>query len=204
MKLYESKTAPNARRVRMFLAEKGLLEQVECVELDLQGGDNISAEFRQKNPLAKIPVLEFDDGSYLSESIAICRYFEALHPETPLMGRSPLEQANIEMWQRRCELYFMNVVGMGFQHTTGYFADRMTPVKEWGEVCVKGAPKFFKLLDAQLAQSKFVAGDQFSVADITALVSIDFARVIKVKMPEELVNLQRWYAEMNARSSAKV
>lgn len=203
MKLYESKVAPNARRVRMFLAEKGLLDQVDYIELDLQGGDNISAEFRKKNPLAKIPVLELDDGTYLSESIAICRYFEALHPETPLMGVTPLEQATIEMWQRRCEIYFMNIIGMGFQHTTGFFADRMTPVKEWGEECVKGAGKFFKLLDAQLANHQYVAGDVFSVADITAVVSIDFARVIKLRMPEDMENLKRWYDEIQQRPSIK-
>ena len=204
MKLYESKTAPNARRVRMFLAEKGVLDQIECVELDLQGGDNISVEFRQKNPLAKIPVLEFDDGTYLSESIAICRYFEALYPQNPLMGTTPIEQANIEMWQRRCEIYFMNIVGMGFQHTTGFFADRMKPIKEWGEVCVSGAAKFFKLLDAQLAHNQYIAGDSFSVADITALVSIDFARVIKLRMPEEMSHLKRWYEQMQQRPSVGV
>jgi len=203
MKIYEEAIAPNARRVRMFLAEKQVLDQIEFVQLDLQAGDNIKAEFRQKNPLAKIPVLEFDDGSYLSESVAICRYFEALNPENPLMGKTPLEQATIEMWQRRCEIYFMNLVGMGFQHTSGFFADRMTPVKEWGEICVKGASKFLKLLDAQLANSRYVAGDEFSIADITAFVTVDFARVIKLRPSEDMSNLLRWYDEVKARPSSK-
>lgn len=204
MKIYEEKIAPNARRVRMFLAEKGLLDKVEFEQVDLKAGDNISAGFRQKNPIAKIPVLEMDDGTFLSESIAICRFFEAKFPEHPLMGTSPEQQAIIEMWQRRCEIYFMNIVGMGFQHTSGYFSDRMKPVKEWGEVCVKSIPKFFQLLDAHLAQSKYIAGDEFSVADITAYVTMDFAKVIRTRPSEDLVNLKRWYDLVSTRESARV
>ncbi len=202
MKIYEEKIAPNARRVRMFLAEKGV-EGIEFVPVDLKAGDNISAEFRKKNPLAKVPVLEFDDGSYLSESIAICRYFEALDATNPLMGSDARDQANIEMWQRRCEMYFMNLIGMGFQHTSGYFADRMTPIKEWGEVCIKSAAKFMSLLDAHLAGNTYLAGDKFSVADITAFVSFDFARVIKLRISEDHKNIQRWYELVNSRDSAK-
>lgn len=203
MKIYEQRLAPNTRRVRMFLAEKGLLEQVEFVELDLRAGDNITADFRQKNALAKVPVLELDDGTFLSESVAICRYFEALTPEPALMGTEALEQANIEMWQRRCELYFMNQIGMGFQHTSGIFADRMNPIKEWGQECIKNASKFFALLDQQLGQSEFVAGEHFSIADITAFCSIGFARVVELEIPEDMSNLQRWYSQMRERPSSK-
>jgi glutathione S-transferase len=203
MKIYEQKIAPNARRVRMFLAEKGLLDTVEFIQLDLHAGDNITKEFKQKNFVGKVPVLELDDGGVISESIAICRYFEALYPERALMGLTPLQQANIEMWQRRCEIYFMNLIGMGFQHTSGYFADRMTPVKEWGELCIAEAAKFFGELDAQLGQAQFVAGDSFSVADITAFVSVDFAKVIKVRRDDSMPNLNRWYDEINARDSAR-
>lgn len=203
MKIFEEKTAPNARRVRMFLAEKGVLDSVEFVHVDLKAGGNISSEFRKKNPIAKIPVLELDDGSYLSESIAICRYFEVLHPEIPLMGVSAKQQAEIEMWQRRCEFYFMNMVGMGFQHSTGYFSDRMKPVAEWGQVCIESVPVFMAMLDAHLAESKFIAGDTFSVADITAFTTIDFARVIRIRPNEDLLNLKRWYDQINARESAK-
>ena len=203
MKIYEQKIAPNARRVRVFLAEKGLFDQVEFVELDLQKGENRTAEFRDKNMLAKIPVLELDDGTHISESVAICRYFEALHPENPLMGSTPLEQAEIEMWQRRCEIYFMNLVGMAFQHTSGFFADRMTPIKEWGEECYKGASKFMHMLDKQLADSEFVAGDNYSIADITAMCTVDFARVVQLRRGEEQVNLNRWYEAVSSRASAK-
>jgi glutathione S-transferase len=204
MIIYEEKIAPNARRVRMFLSEKNMLDQVEFVQLDLKAGDNISAEFRQKNPMAKIPVLEFEDGTYLSESIAICRYFEALNPQNPLMGQSPEEQATIEMWQRRCEFYFMNMVGMGFQHTSGFFSDRMKPVQEWGEECVKSSISFFDLLEMHLADNEYIAGDAFSVADITAFVTVDFARVIRLKMTDAHVNLKAWYERVNARESARV
>jgi len=203
MKIYEERIAPNARRVRMFLAEKEVIDNIEFVQVDLKAGENISKEFREKNPLAKIPVLELDNGDYLSESVAICRYFEAVHPQHPMMGVSPIEQATIEMWQRRCEIYFMNLVGMGFQHTSGYFADRMTPVKQWGEECIKNAIKFMKLLDRHLEHNQYVAGDQFSIADITAFVTIDFAKVIQVRRDDSLVHLNRWYDVVNARPSAR-
>jgi glutathione S-transferase len=201
MKIYEERIAPNARRVRMFLAEKGLLDKVIFEQVDLKAGDNISSDFRQKNPIAKIPVMEMEDGSYLSESVAICRFFEAKYPDIPLMGETPEQQANIEMWQRRCEMYFMNMVGMGFQHTSGYFSDRMKPVSEWGEICVKSVPKFFALLDRHLEHTTYIAGDEFSIADITAFVTMDFAKVIRTRPDEKLVNLKRWYDLISTRES---
>ncbi|KZY72482.1 glutathione S-transferase [Oleiphilus sp. HI0071] len=203
MKIYEQKIAPNARRVRLFLAEKGLLDSVEFVELDLQKGENRNADFRDKNMFAKIPVLELNDGTCISESVAICRYFEALNPTPSLFGVEALEQAQIEMWQRRCEMYFLNMVGLAFQHTSGYFADRMTPNKEWGEDCFKNASKFMHMLDKHLANSEFIAGDTFSIADITALITVDFARVIKLRRGEDQHNLNRWYDLVSARPSAK-
>lgn len=202
MKIYEERIAPNARRVRMYLAEKGMLDQVEFVQVDLKAGENITPDFRQKNPLGKIPVLELDDGTFISESMAICRYFEALQPLPSLMGNSAKDQAVIEMWQRRCEIYFMNQVGMGFQHTSGFFADRMTPIKEWGEECVKNATKFMGLLNKHLEHSEYVAGDSFTVADITALVTIDFARVIKLRIPEDMTYLIAWHKRISERESA--
>lgn len=204
MKIYETSTAPNARRVRIFLAEKGILDKVVFEQVDIQAGDNIQANFIKKNPLAKIPVLEFDNGDFLSESVAICRYFEALYPEVRLMGDTPLQQANIEMWQRRCEIYFLNLVGMGFQHSTGYFKDRMTPNAQWGMDCIKQANAFYAILEEQLALNPFVAGDAYSIADITALVAVDFARVIKLKIPKEMKNLNKWYESMCLRDSISV
>lgn len=201
MKIYETRTAPNPRRVRVFLAEKGI--DVEYVQLDLQKGENISAEMLKKNPSGKVPVLELDDGTCIAETMAICRYFEALHPEPALMGKTPLEQAQIESWQRLVEFNFLVPVGMCFQHSTGYFRDRMTPVPEFGKVSGEMALGFLDKLEQRLGESTYVAGDQFSVADITLLCAIDFGRVVKLRLQDQHVHLKRWYEMVAARPSAQ-
>jgi len=201
MKLYQTKTAPNARRVRMFLAEKGV--NLETIEIDLKAGDNLKPEYRDKNPLAKVPMLELDDGTIISESVAICRYFEITHPTPNLMGQSALEQANIEMWQRRAELAFLFPVAMAFQHCSGYFEDRMTPRKDWGEDNVKMAYSFLKLLDAHLTRNTYLSGDSYSIADITMLTTLDFARVVDIRLNEKHTNIKRWYDLIASRPSAK-
>lgn len=201
MKIYETHTAPTPRRVRIFLAEKGI--EMEYVQLDLQKGENLSREMRQKNPIGKVPVLELDDGTSIGESVAICRYFEALQPEPSLMGETPLQQAQIEMWQRQVEFGLFMQIGMCFQHSTGYFKDRMTPVPEYGPVAGQVAKSYLKLLERRLSESEFIAGDKFSIADITGLCAIDFARVVKIKIDEEQTNLQRWYQQISARPSSK-
>ncbi|MBU2879511.1 MULTISPECIES: glutathione S-transferase family protein [Aliiglaciecola] len=200
MKIYDTHTAPTPRRVRIFLAEKGI--DMEYVQVDLAKGENISPEMRLKNPIGKVPILELDDGTCIGESVAICRYFEALQPEPALMGTTPLQQAQIEMWQRQVEFALFMQVGMCFQHTTGYFKDRMTPVPEYGEVAGISASKYLNVLEKRLGQSEYVAGDTFSIADITAMCAIDFARVVKIKLKDEQVNLQRWYDSVSARPSA--
>lgn len=202
MKIFETKTAPNPRRVRMFLAEKGI--DMEYVEVDIAGAENLNDEMRAKNPTTKIPFLELDDGTCIGETLAICRYFEEIHPQTPLMGRNPLEKALVEMWQRRVEFYFMMPVGMCFQHTTGYFKDRMTPVPEWGVVAGKGATAYLKDLNEHLAHSKYLVGDYFSIADINLICALDFARVIKIKPSEDYTHLLRWYDDVSSRPSACV
>jgi glutathione S-transferase len=201
MKIYETRTAPNPRRVRIFLAEKNI--DVEYVQLDLQKGENMSSQMRAKNPIGKVPVLELDDGNCISETVAICRYFEEVQPAPPLFGTSPLERARIEMWQRQVEFGLMMQIGMCFQHTTGYFKDRMTPIKEYGEEAGKIATSYLKQLERQLAENEFIAGDSFSIADITALCAVDFGRVVKIRISEEQSNLQRWYQQISARPSAK-
>ena len=201
MKFYYFPVAPNPTRVRVFIREKGI--KLDEVLVNLREGEQNSAEHLARNPRGALPVLELDDGTCISESIAICRYFEVLYPDNALMGSDPLEQAQIEMWQRRCEIYFMNLVGMGFQHTSGFFADRMTPVKEWGEICIGGAKKFMLMLEKHLENSEYIAGDKFSVADITALITVDFARVIQVRRDDDMKNLNRWYDQVSARPSAK-
>jgi glutathione S-transferase len=158
---------------------------------------------RAKNPIGKIPVLELDDGTCIGESDAICLYFEALQPDPPLMGVTPLEKGVIAMWQRQIEMCLFNQVGMCFQHTTGYFKDRMTPVPEFGKVSGINANKYLSVLDKRLAENEFMAGDKFSIADITALCAIDFGRVVDLRIGEDQVNLQRWYDQINSRPSIK-
>ncbi len=201
MKIYDTKTAPTPRRVRIFLAEKGI--EVPYVQIDIASGENLSQEMRQKNPIGKVPVLELDDGTCISESDAICLYFESLHPEPSLMGATPLEKATIAMWQRQVELCLFNQVGMCFQHTTGYFKDRMTPVPEYGKEAGINAAKYLNVLEKRLAESEFIVSDKLSIVDITALCAIDFARVVDIRLSPEQTNLQRWYSEMSARPSAK-
>jgi len=201
MKLLETKQAPNARRVRMFLAEKGIT--LDTVQFDLQGGDNLTPEFREKNPFAKVPVLELDDGSYISESVAICRYFEETHPQPPLMGSEPLQKAQIEMWQRRAELGFLMPVAMAFQHCSGFFKDRMTPNEEWGKDCAKAAYGYLKMINSHLESNDFLAGETFSIADITMLTTLDFAKVVDIRLTESHSNLKRWYDNVSSRESAK-
>tara|TARA_B110000091_G_scaffold202397_1_gene234906 strand:- start:863 stop:1471 length:609 start_codon:yes stop_codon:yes gene_type:complete len=201
MKIYDTKTAPSPRRVRIFLAEKNI--PIEYVQVDLQKGENISPQMRAKNPVGKIPILELDDGTCISEGASICLYFEELYPDINLLGNDPLEKANIDMWHRQVELYFFGQVGMCFQHTTGYFKDRMTPVKEYGEVAGKNAIDFLKVLEKRLSESEFIAADRFTIADITAMCAIDFARVVSIKMTDEQTNLKRWYKAVSSRPSAK-
>lgn len=201
MKIYDTKTAPTPRRVRIFLAEKNI--PMEYVQVDLQKGENLSKEMRVKNPVGKIPILELDDGTCISESDAICQYFEALQPEPYLFGETPLQKAQIAMWSRQVEFYLFMQIGMCFQHTTGYFKDRMNPIKEYGVEAGINASKFLNVLNRQLEKSQFVAGDAFSIADITTMCSIDFGRVVDVRMKEEHTALQEWYKRVSGRPSAK-
>jgi len=201
MKIYDTKTAPTPRRVRIFLAEKGI--DMDYIQVDLAKGENLSKEMRAKNPIGKVPVLELDDGSCIGESDAICTYFEALQPEPPLFGSTPLEKGTIAMWQRQIEMCLFNQIGMCFQHTTGYFKDRMTPVPEFGKVSGINAQKYLNVLERQITKHPFMAGNSFSIADITAMCAIDFGRVVDVRMDESHVNLAKWYDKVSSRPSAK-
>lgn len=201
MKVYETKTAPNARRVRMFLAEKGI--DMEYVQVDIEKGENLEPAMREKNVTTKVPFLELDDGTFLGESVAICRYFEELFPEKPLMGTTPLEKAQIEMWHRRVEFHFMVQVGMCFQHSTGYFKDRMKPVAEYGAVSGELALEFMDVLDKRLGESSYIAGETFTIVDILALCAMDFAKVMNLRANESQTRLKRWYETVSSRDSAK-
>lgn len=198
MKLYES-PSPNARRVHVFMAEKGV--EIERVMVDIRAGENLTPEYKAKNPAGRVPVLELDDGSFISESVAICRYLEALHPEPNLFGGSAKEQALVEMWQRRAELNFMTNVAMAFRNITGFFKDRETPVKEFGEVSAVVAAEFVPMFDEQLGQTQYLAGENFSIADITMAIAWGFAKQIKVVDLPGAANVERWLADVNARPS---
>ena len=198
MKLYEA-PSPNARRVHIAMAEKGI--ELDRVAVDIRGGENLSDEFLAKNPGGRVPVLELDDGTYIGESVSISRYLDAIGEGPMLFGDTPLAQAQIDMWQRRAELNFFLEVAGAFRNITGFFKDRETCVEAWGGGCADRAPKALSMFDAQLEHSEFLAGDQFSVADITLGVGLDFARSVKVVELPDLPNIKRWHMQLNARAS---
>lgn len=201
MKLYDGGRAPNPRRVRVFLAEKGIEVPLEPVDMGAMG--HRSAEVTGLNPLQRLPVLVLDDGTVLTESIAICRYFEALHPEPALFGEDALGQALVEMWQRRMELNLLMPVAQAFRHVHPAMKEWEVPqIAEWGEANKPKAIEFLELLDSELADREFAAGDRFSVADITGMIAVDFMKPARIEMPEKLGNVQRWYAALKARPSA--
>jgi len=201
VKLYDSATAPNPRRVRIFLAEKGI--RVPLVEVDIGKAENRQPPFLARNPLGGLPVLELDDGSFLAESVAICRYFEELRPTPTLMGVDARDRAWVEMWQRRMELELLRNATGCFQNTHKFFAGRIPQVPEYGEVCRKAARARLAWLDGELAARAFVAGDRFTIADITALCAVDFGRVSEIRIQPEQKNLARWYEAVSSRPSAK-
>jgi glutathione S-transferase len=200
MRLYDGGRAPNPRRVRIFLAEKGM--QVPVEHIDLASLQHKSAEFTALNPLQRVPVLVLDDGTVITESIAICRYFEGLRPEPPLFGRGAAEEALVEMWNRRVELNLYSAVSAVFRHTHPAMKEMESQVPEWGEANRPRVFEFLGLLDRELKDRMFVAGDHYTVADITALVAVDFMRPAKLTMPEEFVNLRRWHGQVGERPSA--
>lgn len=202
MKLYEFNPFPNPRRVRMFLAEKGI-KDVEMIQIDVPAGEHRSEEFIKKNPSAVVPVLELDDGTCISESSAISRFFEDTYPEPKLMGATPKESSVIDMWQKRVEQSLMGCTSTYFHHATeGLGALELYQNKEWGEKNREMVRAGFKQLNQQLATNKYVAGDEFSIADITALCSIDFALHIKIENLEDYPNIKHWYQEVSSRPSA--
>ena len=203
MKLYTSHRAPNPRRVRWVMAEKGI-EDVELVEVDIMVGEHKTPEYRTRVGVPHVPALELDDGTTVSESVAICRYLEALHPEPNLFGRDAREQAVIEMWTRRCEFYLANPIMLSVRHShpalAALEAAQMPQLADYNRVA---AEKFMKTLDRRLAEHEFLAADRFTIADIVAVVGLDFARLIKYRPPEELTHLARWLEAGRARPAAK-
>ena len=208
MKLYDYHRAPNPRRVRIFSAEKGI--EFEKVEIDLGSKQQMEAEYRSLNSRLSVPALELDDGSILTESVAICRYLEEIHPEPALFGTGAFGKATVEMWHRRVELEGLIPISEAVRNSVEFFAGRAMPgpldfeqIPELAERAKKRVTFFYNMLDKRLTDSTYIAGDEFSIADIAALVGIDFAKVIKRRIGDNQTALQRWHNEVSARPSAK-
>lgn len=204
MKIYDGGRAPNPRRVQIFLKEKGI--EVDTQQLDLNAHEHRSQEMLAKNPVATVPFLELDDGTVIAETIAICRYIEEHHKEPVLFGSTPLERAVIEMWNRRIEFGFFLRVAQSFRHlhpAAEVLEGEQIP--DWGRKNQKLAIEYLDVLEAQLADNQFIAGDKFSVADITAIVAVQFFKPARIDVPVDgLMNFKRWTAEISARPSLEL
>lgn len=200
MKLYTA-FAPNPLRVTIFLNEKGI-DIPSVVMMDVMKGDARTDEHLKRNSLGELPVLELEDGTYLSESLAICRYLEAQFPATPLMGSNAKESAIIEMWDRRIERQIMDTIGAVGLHTFPFFADKIEQLPQYAESQQRALPKKWAWLDAQMTDGRaFIAGDQFSVADITGMAALIICDFAKLPVPDEFDNVKRWEAAMRSRGS---
>lgn len=201
MRLYDGGRAPSPRRVRIFLAEKGI--KVDTVQVDLGAQEQKGGSFSVINPLQRVPALELDDGTIITESLAICRYFDGLQPEPNLFGTPGLEAALVEMWTRRVELHLLLPVMHVFRHLHPAMKALEVPqVAEWGEANKPHVASFLALLDGELAGRAFVAGGRYTVADITMLMAVDLMKPAKLAVPDDLKNVRRWYGEVNARPSS--
>jgi glutathione S-transferase len=201
MKIIETRTAPNPRRVRIFLAEKGI--DVPFEQIDLEPGTLRSSVFTAGNPMQRVPVLVLDDGTWIAETVAICRYFEELQPEPALFGRGAKGRAIVEMWNRRIELGLFQAIAHVFRHLHPKMADLEVPqVPAWGLANKLKVVEQLAILDAQLASNRFVAGPDFSIADITALVAVQFMKPAKLPPPSDFSHVSRWLAEVSTRPSA--
>ncbi|MFA6031459.1 MAG: glutathione S-transferase [Myxococcota bacterium] len=201
MKLFDGGRAPNPRRVRVFLAEKGI--EVPLVPVDMGAMEHKQQEVSSRNPLQRLPVLELDDGTVITESVAICRYFEELYPEPALFGRDAIGKARVEMWQRRMEFNLLNCVAQAFRHIHPAMKDWESPqIPEWGEANKPKALEFLRMLDGELADRAFIAGDEYTIADITGLVAVDFMKPARIKVPEDCTHVLRWHQSVSSRPSA--
>jgi len=208
MKFYDCATAPSPRRVRIFLAEKGLA--LPTVQVDLRNGEQFTPAFRTLNPDCTVPVLELDSGTAITDVIAICRYVEELHPDPPLMGRSAEERAVIECWVRRIEWNGIYAAAEAFRNAApglnGKALPGPLPLEQIPALAERGRLRFrhfLASLDARLADHAFVCGPHFTVADISAMVAVDFSARVQLEPAADLRHLQRWYGEVSTRVSAK-
>ena len=208
MKLYDCTTAPSPRRVRVFLAQKGI--SVPMVQVDLRNGEQFSPAFRTINPECTVPVLELDNGTRVADILAICRYFEELYPDPPLMGRTAEQKAVIEAWQRRLERDGFYATMEAFRNSTPGLKGHALPGPESYEqipaLAERGRARiqhFFAWLDVRLSENEFICGPHFTVADITGMVTLDFCTWAKLKPSDHLTHLNHWHSAVSARPSAK-
>jgi glutathione S-transferase len=208
MKFYDCATAPNPRRVRIFLAEKGI--EIETVQVDLSTGEHFSEAFKAINPLMEVPLLELGDGTSINQVGAICRYLEEVYPDNPLHGRTPVERAMVDASNHQLQMNGFMAGAEAFRNSSPGFKNRALPgphnysqIPELADRGLQRLDNLFPDLDAHLANSEFFVGDYYSIADITALCVIDFAKWAKKRIPEDCSNLQRWYDQVNSRPSAK-
>lgn len=208
MRLYDCETAPSPRRVRIFAAEKGI--ELDKIAVDLGSGEQFSAAFREINPDCVLPVLELDDGTRIAEVLAICQYLEERYPEPTLFGRSPEERARTTMWNARVEQQGLWAMAEAFRNAAKGLSGKAIPgpdaFEQIPELAVRGRKRvelFLSKLDQQLDAREFIVGDLFSIADISAMVVIDFAKWIKLPLPDDAPNLSRWYDRVSSRPSAK-
>lgn len=204
--LYDCATAPSPRRARIFLAEKGVTHNT--VQIDLRSGEQMGDAYRQINPQGTVPTLRTEDGLLLTDNAAITAYLEAAYPQPPLLGSTPQEKAQVASWQGRVEFEGLMAIAEALRNSAPAMANRALPgpinyaqIPELAQRGLLRVQQFFVMLNEHLAHHAFIAGEHFSVADITAVVAVDFARVVKVKVGEEHPHLQRWRAAMAQRPS---
>jgi len=201
MILHDLNPGMHPRRVRIFLAEKGI--SIDQRQVDAAGGANTTPEFLRLNPLGKLPVLELDDGSTITESLAICRYLEALHPEPALMGRTPRESASIEMWMLRMDSELARPIAQAFRHSSEFYRTRIKQVPEMAAWYRDYALGTMAWLDRELRERSHIAGAQYSMADIVAQCACVLGKAADLRIPAKMEHLSQWFTEVSARPTAR-
>lgn len=201
MILHDLSAGMHPRRVRIFMAEKGL--SIERREVDAAGGANAMPDFLRLNPLGKLPVLELDDGSAIAESLAICRYLEASHPQPPLMGTTPQASAHTEMWTLRMDHELSQPIALAFMHSSDFYRGRIEQVPEVASWARNRALQTMAWLDGELAERSHIAGDNYTLADIVAQCACVLGKAVGLRIPPEMTYLSRWFTQVSARPTAR-
>lgn len=201
MILHDLAAGMSPRRVRIFLAEKGI--SIERREVYAAGGANATPDFLRLNPLGKLPVLELDDGSAIAESLAICRYLEALNPDPPLMGRTPREVADIEMWTLRMDHELSQMIALAFVHSSDFYRGRVEQIPEVASWARRRALQTMAWLDGELAEHRHIAGDGYTLADIVAQCAFVLGKAVGLRIAPDMTNLSRWFTQVTARPTAR-